>query len=93
MSRVYGDPLDISPPKRLPRWMVIPDYLGQPQLSLSQECQDPPAMSTPTSISPAGSTPTPSSMLQTSTDASYYGPMYTFDLDSTSLSDNEDLSL
>ena len=27
MTRVYGDELDIHPPKSLPRWMIAPEYL------------------------------------------------------------------
>ena len=31
MVRVYGDALEVPPPKQLPRWMVAANYQEQPQ--------------------------------------------------------------
>ena len=93
VSRVHGDPVDISPPKDLPQWMVIPEYQGRSESSQPPESACPSASSTPISIS---CTPTSSvshsSTSQTGSGASDYGPMYTFDIDGTytALSDSDD---
>lgn len=77
VSRVYGDPLDLSPPKRLPSWMITSDNHAQPESDESSAVR---------SFRPAVSTPT-------SSNDALYGPMYTFDLDHSSVSDTEDFSL
>ena len=62
-KRVYGDVLDVSPPKPLPRWMLAPDY--QPQSE--------PRGRGDVSVSPNRTPPPTSTPAQDS-----YGPMYSF---------------
>ena len=72
---MYGDCLDLSPPKALPQWMVNSDYQAQSE-----------SPSTSSSVPPAAEcsdTPVTSNPL--------YGPMYTFDIGDPCLSDAEDL--
>ena len=68
VSRVYGEPLDIIPPKPLPQWMVAPEFQHHSESPCSQESSDP--------STPVGSGTLPSAQRPTNTD-SLYGPMYT----------------
>ena len=68
VSRVYGEPLDIIPPKPLPQWMVTPELQHHSESPCSQESSDP--------STPVSSGTLPSAQRPTNTD-SLYGPMYT----------------
>ena len=79
VSRVYGEALDIAPPKTLPQWMVSPDFQHHSESTQSQGSSD---SSTP--ATPIGSGTLPSALTPTNSTDSLHGPMYTFDFDPTS---------
>ena len=64
--RVYGDALEVPPPKQLPRWMIAADY---------QEQQGTATSGTATPFVNVHHTPRDN--------FGTYGPMYSFDIDSS----------